>query len=160
MIDTNSKLKLTTPSDREIVLTREFDAPRALVFKAMTDPAAIPQWWGPRRFTTVVDEMDVRPGGKWRYLQRDAEGNEFAFHGIYQEVVPPERLAYTFEWEGLPGHVSLETITLEERDGKTTSVDVVRFDSKEDRDGMLQSGMTSGASESMDRLEEYVRTQR
>jgi uncharacterized protein YndB with AHSA1/START domain len=160
MIDTNSKLKLTTPSDREIVLTREFDAPRALVFKAMTDPAAIPQWWGPRRFTTVVDEMDVRPGGKWRYLQRDAEGNEFTFHGIYQEVVPPERLAYTFEWEGLPGHVSLETITLEERDGKTTSVDVVRFDSKEDRDGMLQSGMTSGASESMDRLEEYVRTQR
>ena len=160
MIDTNSKLKVRTPSDREIVLTREFDAPRALVFKAITDPAAIPQWWGPRRFTTVVDEMDVRPGGKWRYVQHDAEGNEFAFHGTYQEVVPPERLSYTFEWEGLPGHISLETITLEERNGKTTSVDVVRFDSKEDRDGMLQSGMTSGASESMDRLEEYLRTQR
>lgn len=157
MIDASNRLKVTTPSDREIVLTRQFDAPRALVFKAMTDPSAIPHWWGPRRYSTIVDEMDVRPGGRWRFINRDADGHEFAFHGEYREVVPPERLVYTFEFEGMPGHVSLESITLEERDGKTTSVDVVLFDSKADRDGTLESGMAGGATESMDRLEEFLR---
>lgn len=156
MIDTGSKLKVTTPSDREIVLTREFDAPRDLVFKAMTDPDAIPKWWGPRRFVTIVDKMDVRPGGVWRFINRDADGTEYAFNGVYQEIVPPARLVYTFEFEGFPGHVSLETIVFEERDGKTTSVDTIVFDSKEDRDGTLQSGMVSGAAETLDRLAELV----
>jgi uncharacterized protein YndB with AHSA1/START domain len=156
MIDTGSKLKVTTPSDREIVLTREFDAPRELVFKAMTDPEAIPKWWGPRRFVTIVDQMDLRPGGAWRFINRDADGTEYGFHGVYREILAPSRLVYTFEFEGFPGHASLETITLEEHDGKTTSVDTIVFDSKEDRDGTLQSGMATGAAESMDRLAELV----
>lgn len=160
MIDTANKLKLTTPSDREIVLTRQFDAPRELVFEAMTDPQAIPKWWGPRRFETIVDKMDLRPGGEWRFINRGADGVEYGFHGVYREIVPPERLVYTFEFEGAPGNVSLETIVLQERDGKTLSVDTVLFDSKEARDATLQSGMESGAAESMDRLEALVKARR
>jgi uncharacterized protein YndB with AHSA1/START domain len=160
MIDTGSKLKVTTPSDKEIVLTRRFNAPRELVFKAMTDADAIPKWWGPRRYQTIVDRMEVRPGGAWRFINRDQDGTEFAFHGEYREIVPPERLVYTFEFEGAPGHVSLETIVLEERDGVTYSVDTVLFDTREARDAMIASGMETGASESMDRLAELVEGQR
>jgi uncharacterized protein YndB with AHSA1/START domain len=149
---------LTLPSDREIVMTRVFDAPRELVWKAYTDPEAIPQWWGPRRHATTVDKMDVRPGGAWRYVSRDADGNEYAFRGEYREVVPPERLVATFEFEPLPGHVSVETLTLVEHDGKTTLTNTSVFDSVEDRDGMLQSGMEEGVRETYDRLAEYLET--
>lgn len=159
MIDTERKLEVSTPSDKEIVLTRRFNAPRELVFKAMTDPDAIPKWWGPRRYQTIVDRMEVRPGGAWRFINRDQDGTEFAFHGEYREIVPPERLVYTFEFEGAPGHVSLETIVLEERDGVTYSVDTVLFDTREARDAMIASGMETGASESMDRLAELVEAQ-
>lgn len=138
-------------------MTRVFDAPRTLVFKAFTDPTLIPKWWGPRGHTTTVDKMDVKPGGVWRFVERDADGNENAFHGVYREVAAPERLVYTFEWEGLPGYVSLEMVTLEERDGKTTVTNTVAFHTVEDRDGMLASGMESGATESMDRLAELLR---
>jgi uncharacterized protein YndB with AHSA1/START domain len=82
-------LTVTTPSDREIVMTRVFDAPRELVFKAYTDPSLIPQWWGPRGFTTTVDQMDVRPGGVWRFVQRGPDGSEYAFNGVYREIAPP-----------------------------------------------------------------------
>ena len=152
----HSALKLTLPSDKEILLSREFDAPRALVFQACTDPQAIPQWWGPRRYTTTVDKMDVRPAGEWRFVQRDAEGHVFAFHGVYREVVAPERVVDTFEFEPMPGYISLETMTLEEHGGRTTLTTRVAFWTTADRDGMLQSGMEEGASESMDRLAEYV----
>jgi uncharacterized protein YndB with AHSA1/START domain len=135
------------------VLTRTFDAPRALVFETMTDPALVPKWWGPRGYTTVVDKMDLRPGGQWRFVQGLPDGRQTGFRGVYREITPPERIVYTFEWEGLPGHVSTETVTFEERDGRTTLVNTVRFDSVEDRDGMLRSGMEKGASETMDRLE-------
>jgi uncharacterized protein YndB with AHSA1/START domain len=146
----------STPSDREIVMTRIFDAPRELVFKAYTDPNAIPQWWGPRRYTTTVDQMDVRPGGAWRFVNQGPDGSEFAFRGEYREIIPPERLVYTFEFEGMPGHILVETITFEEHDGKTTLTNTSLFDSIEERDGMLASGMTEGATESMDRLAEYL----
>jgi uncharacterized protein YndB with AHSA1/START domain len=146
------------PGTQTIVMTRVFAAPRALVFKAPTDRDLIPKWWGPRRHKTRVDVMDVRPGGSWRYVSRDAEGNEFAFHGVYREIVAPERLAYTFEFEGMPGYVSLETVTFEEHDGKTKLTNTTRFHTVEDRDGMLESGMESGATESMDRLAELLRT--
>jgi uncharacterized protein YndB with AHSA1/START domain len=149
---------LTLPSDREIVMTRVFDAPRELVWKAYTDPEAIPQWWGPRRHATTVDKMDVRPGGAWRYVSRDADGNEYAFRGEYREVVPPERIVATFEFEPMPGHVSVETLTLVEHDGKTTLTNTSVFDSVEDRDGMLQSGMEEGVRETYDRLAEYLET--
>jgi uncharacterized protein YndB with AHSA1/START domain len=157
MVETaSSTMTLTLPSDREIVLTRVFDAPRELVWKACTDPQAIPHWWGPRRHTTRVDRMHVWPGGGWRFVSRDADGNEFAFHGEYREVVPPERIVQTLEFEGMPGHVSVETMTLVERDGKTTLTTRSVFNSVEDRDGVLRSGMEAGVRETYDRLAEYL----
>jgi uncharacterized protein YndB with AHSA1/START domain len=147
---------LILPSDREIVMERVFAAPREMVFMASIDPNVIPKWWGPRHLTTSVEEMDVRPGGRWRFVQRDAAGNEYAFHGEYREVVAPERLVYTFEFEGEPGHVILETTTFKEYGGKTTVTTIDLFDSVDDRDGMLRSGMEDGASESNDRLAELL----
>ncbi len=141
------------PARHDIVLTREFDAPRELVFKVYTDPRAIPHWWGPRSLSTTVDQMDVRPGGPWRFVQRDAGGNEYAFHGVYHEIVPPERLVQTFEFEGMPGHVALETVTFEDLGGRTRLTTTSVFQTVEDRDGMVASGMSRGAIESMDRFE-------
>ena len=144
------------PSDREILVERLFDAPRELVFKAHTEPRLIPRWWGPGRLTTTVDKMDVRPGGLWRFVQRDASGNEYAFNGEYREILAPERVAYTFEFEGMPGHVLTETATFEEHDGKTKLTVTDVFDTAEDRDGMLQSGMEEGAAESQYRLAQLL----
>lgn len=155
---TNSKntLTLTTPSEREIVMTRLFDAPRELVFKAYTDANLIPQWWGPRGYITTVDKMDVRPGGIWRFIHRGPDGNEYAFNGVYREIVPPERLVSTFEFEGMPGHVAIDTMTLEEHDGKTKLTTTSLFETVEDRDGVLNSGMEKGAAETCDRLEKLL----
>ena len=100
--------------------------------------------------------MDFRPGGRWRFVLRDMDGNEFGFRGEYREIVPPERIVWTFEFDGMPGHVSVETLVFEEHDGKTTLTGTSVFDSKEDRDGMLQSGMEEGAAETWDRLAEYL----
>ncbi len=147
---------LTLPSEKEITITRVFAAPRDRVFAVLTDPTLIPQWWGPRRMTTEVDQMDVRPGGTWRFINRDADGTEYAFHGVYQEIVAPERVVQTFEWEGLPGHVSVETMTLEEHDGQTTLTTTSRFDTTEDRDSVLQWGMEDGARETWERLSELL----
>jgi len=144
------------PGKQEIVMTRTFDAPRELVFKTMMDPTLIPQWWGPSYLTTTVDEMEVRPGGKWRYLQRDPQGNEHAFHGVYHDITAPERMVCTFEYEGVPGHVLLETVTQEEVDGKTTMTEQSVFQSVADRDEMVQSGMESGATEMLDRLAQLL----
>ncbi len=147
---------IAKPGEREIVMTRVFDAPRELVFKAVTDPKLLSEWWGPRIYTTTIDKMDVRPGGAWRFVQRDAEGHEYAFHGVYREIAPPERVVWTFEFEGMPGHVSVETATFEEEAGKTTFTSTSVLPSVEDRDGMLQSGMEAGATESYDRLAELL----
>ena len=105
---------VTTPTDREISSVRVFDAPRERVFAAYTDPELIPRWWGPRRMTTTVDRMDVRPGGAWRFVMREPDGPEQGFRGVYREVARPERIVQTFEWEGLPGHVIVETVTFED----------------------------------------------
>jgi uncharacterized protein YndB with AHSA1/START domain len=154
-----AKLNLVAePGMHALSMTRDFNAPRALVFKAMTDPTLIPRWWGPKGYTTSVDKMEVRMGGIWRYVQRDADGNKFAFRGVYHQITPPERLVYTFEWEGLPGHILLETVTLEERGGKTTVTDSSVFQSVEDRDGMIQQGMEDGANDSWDLLAELLKT--
>ena len=144
------------PGSHGITMTRVFDAPREKVFKAYTDPNLVTQWWGPRGLTTIVDKMEVRKGGIWRYIQRDAEGNEYAFNGVYHDIVSPERLIYTFEFEGMPGHVLLETVVFEEQDGKTKLSDISVFQSIEDRDGMLASGMEQGAVETLDRFEELL----
>jgi uncharacterized protein YndB with AHSA1/START domain len=147
---------IAEPGKQELIITRVFDAPRELVFKTYTDPKLLPEWWGPKGVTTTVDKMDVRFVGIWRFVQRDTNGNEYAFHGVYHEVTAPERLVYTFEFEGMPGHVLLETITFEEFEGKTKLTDQAVFQTVEDRDGMLQSGMEEGAAESMDRFAELL----
>jgi uncharacterized protein YndB with AHSA1/START domain len=148
---------LSLPSEREIRMTRVFDAPRELVFKAHTDPKLLAQWWGQRNNNLTVDRMDVRPGGQWRYVEREADGTEFAFHGEYREIVPPERLVSTFEYEGMPGHVAVDTAVFEELPGgKTRLTTTSSFASQEDRDGMLASGMEGGANESWDKLGELL----
>ncbi len=152
----SSKTTVIRRGDREIVTTREFDAPRELVFKAITDPDLIPNWWGPRRYTTTVDKMDVRPGGAWRFVNSGADG-EHGFKGVYREIVPPERVVQTFEWEGLPGHVSVETLILEEIDGRTRMTATSVFDTTADRDGMWETGAEEGARETWDRFAEQLR---
>ena len=145
-----------TAGKPEVIVTGTFEAPRDRLFKALTDPQLIPKWWGPKRMTTTVKKMDVRKGGDWRYVQRDPEGKEFAFRGIYREVKPPERLEYSFEFEAMPGHISDDTITLEQHGGKTLETQRIVFESIEDRDGMVGQGMEEGESESLDRLAELV----
>lgn len=144
------------PGRQEVITTQVFDAPRELVFKMFTDPGRIPQWWGPRNLTTVVDRMELKPGGIWRFVQRDAEGNVFAFHGIFHLVVPPERIIQTFEFEGMPGHVLLETMTLEDLDGRTKMTQQSVYQAVSDRDGMVSMGMMQGNAESMERLSELL----
>lgn len=144
------------PDTQEIEITRVFDAPHERVFEANADSNLIPEWWGPRRYTTVVDEMDVRPGGKWRFINRDSEGNEHVFHGVYHDVVAPERIVQTSEFEGTPGHVSLETATFEEVDGKTRLTVQSVFRSVADRDATVESGMEEGVRETWERLAELV----
>ncbi len=156
----SSSLTLTTPSDREIVMIRTFQAPRALVFEAHSKPELMQRWWGPRRYELPVAEMDFRPGGAYHFVQRGADGQEFGFRGKFLEIVPPERITWTFEFEGMPGHISIERLTLDEQDGTTTLTSAAVFDSKEDRDGMLASGCEEGAAESYDRLDELLRTMR
>ncbi len=148
---------VTTPTDREIVSERVYDAPRERVFAVYTDPELIPRWWGPRRMTTVVDRMDVRVGGAWRFVMSEPDGPEQAFRGVYREVAPPERVVATFEWEGLPGHVIVETATFEDLGDERTRVRTTSlFHTTEERDGMLDSGMEGGMTESHERLAELL----
>lgn len=147
------------PGKQDMVITREFDAPRELVFTAFTDPNLYVQWIGPRKYTTELETFEPRNGGSWRYTQSDKEGNKFAFHGVYHEVSPPERMIDTFEFEGLPesGHVSLETATFEVLpDNRTRLVIQAVHRSVADRDGMLRSGMEEGMNDSFDRLDELL----
>jgi uncharacterized protein YndB with AHSA1/START domain len=153
--DTSSRTVVFTPSDREIVAERIFDAPRERVFAAYTDPKLIPEWWGPRGVTTSIDKMDVRPGGEWRFVCRDAEG-ETAFRGAYREISPPKRISESFEWEGMPGHVLVESADFEDLGGRTKVTTTLLFHATDERDGMLSSGMESGMSESHDRLAELL----
>jgi uncharacterized protein YndB with AHSA1/START domain len=143
------------PGVQEITVTRVINAPRERVFKAYTSADAIPNWWGPRRYTTVVDKLEARAGGSWRFLNR-GEGEEYGFHGVFHDVVDGERIVWTFEFEGVPGHVSLETVTFEDQGGATAIRMHSVYQSVGDRDGMIASGMESGLAESLDRLEELV----
>ncbi|WP_247003414.1 SRPBCC family protein [Halosolutus gelatinilyticus] len=144
------------PDDQSIVITRVFDAPRERVFEAYTDPDLIPEWWAPRRYTTTVDEMEVRRGGRWRFSNREPDGGEHAFHGVYHEITPPERLVQTFEYEGMPGHIALETAAFESVDGGTKLTLEAVYQSTEDRDGMLETGGEDGAIETIEQLAELL----
>jgi uncharacterized protein YndB with AHSA1/START domain len=153
----SSTTKVTLPSELEIHVTREFDAPRDVVFKAMTDPRLIPQWWGPRRDTITVDKMEVRPGGKWRFVATQPDGSTYAFRGEYREIIPGEKIVQTFEFEPMAGHISVETATLTDLPGgRTLFTTRSVFTSKEDRDGMVQSGMESGLRETYERFDELL----
>lgn len=140
------------PGWPEIVVSRTFDAPRDLVFRTYTEAGLIERWWGPHRFTISVDRLEARAGGHWRFINRDAGGGEYAFHGVYHDLSAPERIVGTFEFEGAPGQVSLETATFEEQGGRTRLVTRSIFQTVEDRDGMLREGMEEGVAETMDRL--------
>ena len=149
-------LKVTTPSDREIVMTRVFDAPRRLVFDAWTNPEYLPRWMlGPEGWTMPVCEIDLRPGGAWHFVWRRADGTEMAMHGVYREVVPPERLVSTESWGG-DWPETLITLTLSEEGGRTTITQSILYPSKEARDAALKTGMTDGVSMSFDRLAGYL----
>lgn len=148
-----TKATITTPADREIHVERVFAAPRDRVFAVYTDPELIPEWWGPHGTTTIVDRMDVRPGGGWRFVSRDSDGSETAFRGTYREIAPPERIVQTFEWEGMPGHVSVETATFEDLGDRTKVRTVSIFHTTEERDGMMASGMEGGLNETYERLD-------
>lgn len=149
---------LTLPSPTTIQMSRVFDAPHELVWKALTDPQLIPHWWGQRANKTIVDTMDVRVGGAWRYREIAPDGTEHAFRGEYRELRRPERIVYTFEYEPMAGHIVTDGVTLEDLGDRTRIVVTSTFASTEDRDGMLQSGMESGANESWDRLAELLAT--
>jgi uncharacterized protein YndB with AHSA1/START domain/DNA-binding transcriptional ArsR family regulator len=154
-----NKLTVKPVGEKEIHMTRVFDAPRDLVFEAHSSCEHMQNWWGPRKYEFASCEIDFRPGGKWRIVHKGpGEEPDQGFHGEYREIVPPERITWTFEWEGMPGHVAVETMTLEEHDGKTTITASSAWDTVEDRDGMLNSGMESGAAESYERLDEYLET--
>ena len=155
-----SGLTVTLPSDLEIAMTRAFDAPRRLVFEAMTKPEHVSRWWGPHGTSIVSCEMDLRPGGSWRFVLRGPDGQDHPFKGVYREVVPPERVVSTFVYdvEGIRDHEAVETMTLDERDGKTLFQVTIRHKTKEARDGQLHSGMEGGAAQSYDRLAELLKT--
>jgi uncharacterized protein YndB with AHSA1/START domain len=148
--------KVTTPSERVIHVERDFNAPRDEVFAAFTDPQLIPEWWGPRGTTTSVDRMDVKAGGSWRFVVRNPDGSETGFRGTYREVTPPQRVVQTFEWEGMPGHVSVETAEFEDLGGRTKVTTTTLFHTNEERDGMIGSGMERGLNESYARLDELL----
>jgi uncharacterized protein YndB with AHSA1/START domain len=157
MTTTNKTAKteiVAEPGAQRIVITREFDAPRELVYRAYTDPDLLVQWMGPKRLTMTIERHELRDGGRYRYIHRDENGVEAGFHGVFHgEPSLDGGVVRTFEFEGYPGHVSLETLTLEERDGKTLSRAVSVFQSVEDRDGMIASGMESGVNEGMEKLD-------
>lgn len=153
-----SKMTLIAePGKQEITLKRTFSAPREMVFKAVTDPDLIPNWWGPRRFTTTIEKMDVRHGGSWHFSQRDVDGSAYEFRGVYHLIVPNEQVVQTFEFLGAPGHISLETMTLVDAGGQTQMIATSVFQSVEARDAMLGTDMADGAAETYDRLDEVLR---
>ncbi len=149
---------LAEPGTLQIVMQREFDAPRDFLFRAYTEPDLLVQWLGPHGLTMTVDRYEVRDGGTWRYTHRDAAGNEYGFHGVFHGTPSPDGIVQTFEYEGTPGHVSLETLTFEERDGKTVLRTNTVYQSVADRDFMLESGMEEGFNESSELLASLVAT--
>lgn len=150
-------LQVTAPAGTQTVtFTREIDAPPEAVFAVMMDAEAIPLWWGPSYLTTTVVTHEPRTGGSWHYAQKDPEGNEYIFRGVFHEVVPGVRAVQTFEFAGMPGHVSLDSLAFEDLGGRTRLHGQSTFQSVEDRDGMVSSGMEGGLAEGYDRLEALV----
>jgi uncharacterized protein YndB with AHSA1/START domain len=148
-------LKVTTPTDREIMMTRVFDAPRRMVFEAFSKPELLKRWFGPRGWTLVTCEVDFRVGGGFRFVLRGPDGQEMGMRGVYKEIAPPERSVHMESYDDYPGE-SQVTGVLVEQGGKTTLTTTVLYPSKQVRDAVLQSGMEHGAAESYDRLAEML----
>ncbi len=152
----SGKATVTLPTDEQILITREFDAPKHLVYKAWTTPELVRRWWSGQRGEMTVAEIDLRVGGTWRYVMM-AEGDfEVGFHGEYREIEPDERLVYTEVYEGMPDGEALNTVTFTETDGRTTLTCLIEHSEKEHRDGHINNGMEGGMQEGMDLLEEVA----
>ena len=153
---------VTLPADDQILITREFDAPRRLVWEAWTTPELVKRWWNARRGEVTVAEIDLRVGGRWRSVMIANDGTEVAFHGEFREIVPTERIVSTEVFEGLPEgmdpeeHASLNTLTFTEADGRTTLAMLLQYVGKGDRDAVIASGMEAGLQDALDLLEEVA----
>jgi uncharacterized protein YndB with AHSA1/START domain len=147
---------VTLPTDEQILITREFDAPRHLVWRAWTTPELVRRWWHAKRGEVTLVEIDLRVGGKWRYVMVADGGFEVGFHGEYREIVPNERLVSTEVYEGMPDAEALNTLTLAETDGRTTMTILVQHASKEHRDAHVESGMEAGLQDALDLMEEVA----
>ena len=150
------KATVTLPTNTQISITREFDAPRHLIYKAYTTPELVKKWWSAKRGTVTVAEIDLRVGGRWRYVMVADGGFEVAFHGVYREIVPNVRIVSTEVYEGMPDAEALDTLTLTEVDGRTTLTILVEHASKEHRDAHIESGMEAGMQDAMDLLEQVA----
>jgi uncharacterized protein YndB with AHSA1/START domain len=151
----STSAKITTPTSREIRIERVFDATRDRVWRAFTEPELLAQWWG-RGNKLVIERMEVERGGHWRFVEHSDEG-EHGFEGRYREVTPQERIEWTFEWDGMPGHVAVDTVIFEDLgDGRTKVVNTSLFHTTEDRDGMLNSGMEQGLNQSYEALDRLL----
>ncbi|WP_248966082.1 SRPBCC family protein [Sphaerisporangium perillae] len=147
---------VTLPADKQILITREFNAPKHLVYRAYTTPELIKRWWGGDRGDVTSVEVDLRVGGTWRYVMVANGGFEVGFHGEYQEIVPDERIVCTEVFEGMPDEAALTTVTFAEKDGRTTLTMLVEHKSQESRDAHINSGMEGGMQEALDHLEEIA----
>lgn len=152
---------VTLPSDTEILITREFDAPARLIYKAYTTPELVKRWWHANRGTCTTADIDLRVGGKWRWVMVTDGGFEVAFHGEYKELVPNERIVYTEVYEGAPPaedgeEAAVNTVTLTEKDGRTTVTTLCRTRTKEVRDTIINSGMEGGMQDAYDLLEQVA----
>ena len=155
-VTSSGTAKVTLPADDQILITREFDAPSELVFKAWTTPELVKRWWSGQRGAVTSAEIDLRVGGMWRYVMEASGGFEVAFHGEYREIVPNELIVTTEVYEGMPDAQAVDMITFAEVGGRTTLTMLVQHTSKEDRDGHINSGMEGGMQESMDALEQVA----
>jgi len=157
MTTTIGTATVTLPTDEQVLITREFDAPRHLVYKAWTTPELVKRWWSGRQGQMTLAEIDLRVGGQWRYVMTAAGGYEVAFHGEYRDLVPDERIVCTEIFEGMPGaEAAVNTVTFTEADGRTSLALLMQLASKEDRDAVINSGMETGMQEQMDLLEEIA----
>lgn len=152
----NEKLQVTTPTERELVMTRVFDAPRDMVFDTLTKPELLKRWYVAGGWSMVACEIDLRVGGAWRFVTRRPDGKEIGQFGVYREIAPPERIVNTESWEDWnPGELLVTTV-LVEQGGTTTFTSTLLFPSQEVRDMLIKAGMTSGAAEAYDKLAEYL----
>jgi uncharacterized protein YndB with AHSA1/START domain len=147
---------IAEPGSHDITIRAEIPAPKETVYRAFADPDLLAQWWGPAELTTRIEAYDLAPGGSWRFVHTDPDGNEYGFRGVIHDAVPNERIVQTFEFEGMPGHVSLQTATFEDADGGTRVTQHAVFQSVADRDGMADSGARDFAPVGMAQLAEVV----